>query len=176
MPKKCAFRRMPRPPVIQPLDQPYRLIALTQNQVAIVDVEDFERINNFNWYAQWDIRTKSFYAIRSRAIHMEKEVLQCNSDEKFDHKNHDTLDNRRENLRKANRSQNCWNRKEFHPRNKSGYIGVCWHKRNNKWIASIGYKLALIHLGYFTSAEEAARARDETAKKLHGEFAILNFP
>jgi hypothetical protein len=169
--------------VVQPLAESYRYIALTQNQVAIVDKEDYPSLNQFHWQAQWDSRTKSFYSVRHsrtkdgrrKIIHMANQILGCGPDEEADHRNHNTLDNQKNNLRKATKSQNRWNRKKSHPKNKSGYIGVCWHKRNNKWMASIGYKGKIIHLGYFTSAEEAARARDEAAKKYHGEFAILNF-
>jgi len=34
----------------------------------------------------------------------------------------------------------------------------------------------LYHLGTHDTAEEAAKVWDEAAKRLHGEYAVLNFP
>lgn len=52
---------------------------------------------------------------------------------------------------------NARNRKT--PRNNtSGYMGVTWHKRDRKWVAQIMVKGRHIHLGYFSTAEEAAAA------------------
>ena len=49
MPKKRAFRRMPRHPVTQPSDPSYLLIPLTQGQNAIVDAVDYDRLMQFNF-------------------------------------------------------------------------------------------------------------------------------
>ena len=46
-----------------------------------------------------------------------------------------------------------------------------WHSKQKKWIASIRVNCKLIHLGSFDSPEDAARVREEAAKRLHGEFA-----
>lgn len=54
--------------------------------------------------------------------------------------------------------------------------GVSWNKRREKWQADIGMSGKRKRLGRFNTAEEAARAYDEAAKELHGEFARLNFP
>ena len=165
--------RMKRHAVTQPLDQPYRLIPLTRNQNAIVDKEDFDWLNQWNWYACWNVFTNSFYAVRregKKVIHMTKQILGCKLKEMPDHKNHITLDNQRKNLRKCTKLQNNYNRRK--PKsNTSGYIGVSYREDMKRWIARIGD----IYLGTFTTAEEAARARDEAAKKIHGEFAVLNF-
>lgn len=166
--------------VIQPLDQSYRIIALTRGQNTMVDAADYDWLNQWPWCAVWNKHTHSFYAKRSKwdkikkcsyTIAMANEILQCSPGEQADHISHDTLDNRKENLRKTTNTQNCSN-KGIRSTNKSGYIGVCWYKKYEKWNAYINH----INLGYFDSAEEAARARDEVAKKLHGEFAVLNFP
>lgn len=58
----------------------------------------------------------------------------------------------------------------------SGLVGVFWEKQCSKWRAQIMHEGERIHLGLFDSPTEAARARDEAAKKLHGEFAVLNLP
>jgi hypothetical protein len=86
-----------------------------------------------------------------------------------DHINHDTLDNRRDNLRLATRSQNRTNSLKI-LRNTSGFIGVS--RRFNGWIARFND----IHIGMYDTAEDAARAYDAVVSKERGEFAVLNFP
>jgi hypothetical protein len=173
-------RRVRRHPVTQPSDQSYRLIALTQGQNAKVDLADFERLNQFNWTAQWNSNIKSFYAVKgatkySKFITMQAFILECGEGEDGDHKNHDTLDNRRENLRKCRHGQNIHNSKKSKA-NKSGYRGVNWYSKNKKWIAKITVGYKQVYVGSFDTAEAAARAYDAEAKKLHGEFTSLNFP
>lgn len=61
------------------------------------------------------------------------------------------------------------------PSSASGYHGVAALK-NGKWQASLRHRGRLIHIGTFTSPEEAARAYDRRAIELHGDGAKLNFP
>ena len=79
-------------------------------------------------------------------------------------------DNRICNLRKSTISQNMHNRGEYKS-NKSGYKGVSWHKRVKKWRAQIKYNNKVMHLGYFSTPEEAYEAYKEAALRLHGEYA-----
>lgn len=60
--------------------------------------------------------------------------------------------------------------------NTSGYRGVSYDKKRDKWAANIGIKNRMIHLGRFETAEEAAIAYDRGAKEIHGSIAHLNFP
>ena len=78
------------------------------------------------------------------------------------------------NLRIVSRSQNGMNQ-VISSNNTSGYKGVTWHKRNGKWQARIMTYGRHKYLGLFTTPEAAALAYDRAAKKLHGEFAKLNF-
>jgi hypothetical protein len=92
----------------------------------------------------------------------------------LDHINRVRGDNRIENLRLANASQNNWNsviRKD----NKSGYKGVYWHNQSQKWRAKICYYNKHIGLGNHDCPIEAAKAYDKRAKELFGEFANTNF-
>lgn len=65
---------------------------------------------------------------------------------------------------------NCrWTTKEVQSRNKSvlfsnnssGYKGVTWHIRDRKWNAKISVNNKRIHLGYFDTAIECAKAYNE---------------
>lgn len=171
-------RRVVRHEVVQPPDQSYRLIPLTQGQNAIVDVEDFEWLSQWNWHAMWTEYTRSFRAIRNegkKAILMHRVILGCEGKEEGDHRNHNSLDNRRHNLRKCTRVQNMCNKRPYRG-SSSKFKGVSFNKSKNKWVANIQINGKQTYLKSFNSEEQAARAYDEAAKIHHGVFARLNFP
>lgn len=156
-----------------------KVIALTKGKFASVSDEDFERINKHKWYARYSTKTKSFYAIREvvicgrkrKTVRMHREVLNVDDfNIKVDHKNHDTLNNCRENLRMVTVLENNLNtRKRI--TNKSGYKGVCWDGKRNYWRVTIALNGKQIHIGYFVDIEEANRKACEARLKYHGEFA-----
>lgn len=122
-------RVKPRPVIVQPDDPSIRLIALTQNQVSIVDFSEYERLMDRLWIAQDDKHTGDFYAIHNirngnRCIHvrMHHEILPLRDGLVTDHINGYTLDNRRVNLRLVTHSQSMMNRGIF-PSNHSGRTG-----------------------------------------------------
>lgn len=158
-------------------------IFLTQNQHTLVDDVDFDSLFRFNWYAKWDKKTASFYVGRnvrkengkwsSITIHRQILGLAPRDGIQVDHKNHDTLDNRRENLRLVSNTQNQYNQK-VSKANTSGHKGVSWSKRNRKWASHIRKDKRLIHLGYFSELKEAADAYDKAAHRLFGKYSLLN--
>jgi hypothetical protein len=93
--------------------------------------------------------------------------------EDSDHINRDGVNNCRCNLRPATRYQNNCNRGK-QSNNTSGYVGVFWDKRNEKWGARIRVNGKLKYPGYFDDKKEAALAYNKAAKKYHGEFSVLN--
>lgn len=77
-----------------------------------------------------------------------------------------------EHLRECSGSQNCHNQK---PRGgKSKFKGVAWYARRNKWQVKISVEGRRIHIGYFDSEEEAAKAYDESVRDYYGPFALTN--
>ena len=95
-------------------------IPLTQGQFAIVDDEDYEQLNKYKWYAQWNRTAKSYTARRRRrkeekgtSIHilMHIQILCALKVDEIDHYNNNTLDNRKLNLRIVTRQQNQLKRK-----------------------------------------------------------------
>lgn len=161
------------------LDSLYRLIPLTQGQFAIVDPEDYDRLTKRKWRASWSNYTNSFYAIsndKGSTIKMHREVLCAPKQCLVDHKRSgQTLDNRKSNLRLANRFQNCHNRRMLKS-NTSGFRGVTRNTKTNKWRAKININGKMIHLGYYEISLNAAQTYDKAAFDHYGEFAALNFP
>jgi hypothetical protein len=163
-----------------------RNIPLTQGQMAIVDASDYDWLSQWKWHAVWNPGTKSFYAHRQeptggnprqRSVRMHRQIIGIlHGDRRMvDHANHDTLDNRRSNLRPASNSENQRNR-EAGPTNTSGFKGVSWHKNDKKWHSRVMVQGKTVFFKGFLSREEAASAYDEEALKHFGEFAVLNFP
>lgn len=93
----------------------------------------------------------------------------------LDHANGDRADNRITNLRLADRSQNNQNVRS-QTNSSSQYKGVTWDKSRGKWTAGIKKDFVRHNLGRFANEEDAARAHDEAALRLYGEYAKLNFP
>lgn len=88
----------------------------------------------------------------------------------IDHKNRDSGDDRWENLREANPSQNSSNTKRF-SNNTSGFKGVGWCKPMKKWRARVRKDNRHIFLGYFDDPKSAYAAYCSAIVRLHGEFA-----
>ncbi len=148
-------------------------VPLTQGKVALVDDEDFEYLNQWKWYAHHSRKCQTFYARRSgldastgkytKTIHMHRVIMQCPDDVtiEVDHKNHNGLDNRRENLAVGTRQDNGLNRlvhKDIR------YTGVTRSKISKSFIAQITINRRSIYLGSFPTQEEAAQAY-QSAKK-----------
>jgi len=156
-------------------------IPLTQGQEAIVDDEDFQRLNKYNWRARWDEHAHTFYAQRHTTnnsgrrttIRMHREVLRASLAEMVDHKDRNGLNNQKENLRRATRSQN-----QANTRKKSGcasrFKGVSLDRRDGRWYSRIKVEGRTLQLGRFDSEREAAVAYNRAASKHFGEFALLN--
>ena len=85
--------------------------------------------------------------------------------DQLDHINRNRSDNRISNLREVSHKQNHQNRSKP-SNNTSGHPGVSWDKRDSKWRAQITHNQKKIHLGSFTTLEEAIAAR-KAAEKLY---------
>jgi hypothetical protein len=90
--------------------------------------------------------------------------------EQLDHINRDTADNRIENLRVANASENTCNRRLF-VNNTSGCKGVSWHKHRQKWFAYVDVQKKRKSLGYFDDLELAELVSTEARDLYHGKYA-----
>lgn len=174
-------------PAPQAVEQPIQLsildpveIPLTKGYVAIVDPVDADLLD-LNWYAMESQSGRAYaqrydYAFKPRRrIWMHRVILsrmigrEPREGEEVDHINGHGIDNRRCNLRLSSHQQNMCNTKK-QSNNKSGYKGVSWHKRSQKWTAQIHIDRKVTYLGVFDTPEEAHRIYVEAARKHYGEF------
>ena len=164
-----------------------RLLPLTRGKFAIVDECDWERLSRWKWSATpsstsdrlwYAKRTGRTASGKSRNVSLHREIMGVvdQPDVILDHRNGNGLDNRRANLRTCTQRKNTFNRRP----NSSGtsrFKGVSRKNNNqaNPWRAQIRMEGRRIHLGYFCTQEEAAKAYDEAARRLFGAFAYANF-
>jgi len=149
-------------------------IELGRGIKAIVDDEDYEWLNQWKWCAGGRAPyTAQRRAGKFRVLLMHRMVMSCPAGKVVDHINGNSLDNRKANLRICRQGENARNAaKRSH--NKSGFKGVWWHPQSQMWRAVVRVNGKNNHIGLFKGKEDAARAYDQAAVKLHGEFARTN--
>jgi hypothetical protein len=152
-------------------------IPLSQGKVALVDAEDYDRLVSMG---RWHLHSGGYAAKsyrhpggRSDVVFMHRVILNAPKGVEVDHINGDKLDNRKANLRIADRYGNARNTRKIRV-GTSRYKGVCWKRRSDRWYASIKANGRHVFLGHFDTEEDAARVYNEAAKRYFGDFARLN--
>jgi hypothetical protein len=166
-------------------------ISLPDGTSSLVDPEDFARFGHLRWclkrkrsqpgrvYVQRTVVRDG----RKTAVMLHREIMSAAPGQLVDHRNGDTRDNRRSNLRICTARENTTNVTRSKLQKLGGYKGVSWHPGARKWQANIcagepraNGKRKQVYLGLFTDPVAAAHAYDAAALKHFGEFAALNFP
>jgi hypothetical protein len=155
-----------------------KVISLTQGMVTVVDDEDYDIVSQFSFHASK--RKNGYYAVSNfgtrKKIYLHRFLMNAKSGEIVDHRNRNTLDNQKSNLRIVTPAQSNQN-KTIQSHSLSGAKGVTLSTRKdikNKWIAQISTNRKRINLGYFPTRDLAAEAYDAAAKKYFGEFSCTN--
>lgn len=164
------------------IERQVKRIRLTQGFVAIIDDVDYDWVSGFSWHAvvtvDGYVYAKTAFRKGKRVwnIYMHRHIMQVYDPKVLvDHRDGNGLDNRRDNIRVCSSSQNNRNRRKTKVATSSLFKGVCRHKRDKTWQASIYLKGKIVFLGNFKLEEDAARAYDAMAVKYFGQFASLNF-
>jgi hypothetical protein len=163
-------------------------VALTKGLFAIIDEEDLPKVSQYKWHALCKRRGGNYYANTSihisgsgkdrikKNINMHRFIMDATDGQHVDHKNGNTLDNRKENLRICSNSQNHMNIPKINKATTSKYKGVSLRKNDASkgWRATIRANGEALELGYYPTEAAAAIAYNQAALKYFGEFALLN--
>ena len=145
------------------------------NKPFFFDLEDYDKIKDYCWFEHNPVLdyivlmgTKAGSGVRNKAIRF-NQAIGCKG---WDHINHDTFDNRKENLRPCTQHQNCFNAKKK-KNNTSGIIGVQEQKNcsRKRWKAALMLNRKNVKLGSFENFDDAVKARLRAEWKYFGEFA-----
>lgn len=159
---------------------PYCLIPLTQNQFSRIDVIDYPIVSQWKWFAAFDKHTNSFRAQRNlqdpstakrRTVMLSRFIMGEPIGFKVDHSDHDTLNNRRYNLRVSTDVQNAQNRR-LNRTTGSGLKGVR-KKARGGWEARISVNGKKIYLGSFPTSAAAKEAYIRASQEHHREFSCV---
>jgi hypothetical protein len=150
-------------------------VPLTNGHEAVISAQDAHLVEGVSWSISRSKHT--LYARRTaprsqgkKTILMHRVITDAKAEFDVDHIDRNGLNNRRENLRVATKSQNACNRAPK-PGTASGFKGVFFHKISGQWRACITVNRRKRHLGLFDTPLEAHEAYCREAAKAHGEFA-----
>jgi hypothetical protein len=142
-------------------------------EYALVDEDDYEKVNKYKWYLSGG------YAVGK----VEKKIISLHhfvfkkpeNGNVIDHKNEDKLNEKNSNLREVSHSENNHNKKKnTNFESSSKYKGVIFIKKIKKWRAVCTIDKKKIYLGVFENEEEAAKAYDIYTFKLYEKKANNN--
>ena len=139
-----------------------------------IDKEDFTLIKDFTWHV--DSNGYVVTKINGGGIKLHRLLMGVidNSEFEVDHINHDLLDNRKNNLRLADRSLNCFNRR-LAAHNHSGQQGVYFNTSANKWCVQIDKNGQRYYLGTYNNLQEAIAVRKKAELFYYGEYTPNNY-
>lgn len=150
---------------------PDHILTLPNGMKVVLDKTDEPLVAGGGWYWSGTYARHEDGYLHRRII--EKRWGRIPDGYFADHIDGDPLNNRRGNLRIVTPEQNAANAKSRG--GTSMYRGVFENKGTGKWVAQISKAGQRQCLGTFLSEQAAAKAYDDAAKEIHGEFARLNF-
>jgi HNH endonuclease/AP2 domain len=165
---------------ISTTENPGLKICTRAGHLFLIDAEDWPRISGIKWSVSSDGGTRMYVSTRieGKKNYLHRVLLKAPPGKRVDHRNGDSLDNRKENLRLASHQQNMFNRRKSHTfkgkPTASTFKGVTWERSRGRYKARIKKNGIYHYLGLFDNPRKAALAYDHAALDMFGEFAHTN--
>ena len=142
---------------------------------ALINNKDFKKVSHIFWVLSSHGYASGFDKKTGKKVYMHRLILNPPKNKQTDHINGNRLDNRRENLRIATRSQNGANKSKYPIRKTtSKYKGVYFNKLDKKWVAKVKINKKEITFGQYRTEHQAAIVYDLWAVDLFGKYARPN--
>lgn len=142
-------------------------IATKKGDVFLADAEDYEILCGYSWCL-----SKTGYAVANNGaavVKMHRVIMGIDEPNiVVDHKNGDTFDNRKSNLRICTMKENSKNQRG---NSKSGLPVGVRKTKSGKYVVRIMVDRKQIHIGTFNTVEDAKSAREKAELKYCGDFA-----
>lgn len=149
------------------------IIHMSNNRIAYIDKADFEKAKPYTWSVN-----SNGYAVATlnhKRVYLHRVITNIPEGKEIDHINHNRLDNRSNNLRICSQFENGKNVGKHNCRQATSiYKGVYLHTQCKKYCAQIRCGNKRYSLGLYDNEKDAARAYNEAAIRLHGDYACLN--
>jgi hypothetical protein len=147
---------------------------------TLIDLDDFDKVDelNLSWHLKWDKGMETYYCKATKylgyvdgkpkyqTVHLHAVIIN-NQKEDVDHINHNTLDNRKSNLRIKNRQDNSLHRLGSNKNSTTGVRNVSYSKVTNKYIVQLQINGKNVVFGKFDKLEDAAKCAEENRKKYY---------
>ncbi|RYI30549.1 hypothetical protein EVU96_09035 [Bacillus infantis] len=153
-----------------------------EEYITLFDVEDLSKVEaeNLSWHLKWDKSLESYYCKATRYLgiingkpNYKTVYLHCLISETLetnyyvDHLNHNTLDNRKENLKVTDQQTNTLNRKGLNRNNSTGTRNVSFAKGSRKYLVQFQVNGKNKKFGEFEKLEDAVKCAEENRKILY---------
>lgn len=140
---------------------------------VLIDTADIDMIRNRgSWHVLQDNKSNNFYVVRNRVENGKKGaellhrfIMDNPKGMVIDHINHDTLNNRRSNLRAVTHAENLQNRQKASKNSKTGILGVSFHKASKRWQAKLIINKETVFFEFYDDIKEAEKAIIEARKQ-----------
>lgn len=144
------------------------IIFTRKGEPILIDLDDLSLASEYNWYLNKGYGY-THDPVLKKTISIHRLLMNPPDFLEVDHINHLPWDNRRSNLRISTTAQNQYNSK-LRIDNTSGYKGVSYNKKREKWLVNIRVHKKKKYIGAFKTLEEAVKASQLAQLTYHGEY------